>query len=117
MNINLSNIKDKSNENIFSPSCNLNVSSSSKGKSQNELDINKYVLSHKLSKPLTAKQATVSSPLRQPVLESAPPEAKLSRPGDINSYKNNASSWLNKEPGWEWDTIKGRGWRKTGDGK
>ena len=81
MNINPRNIKDKSNENnenIFSPSSNLNVFSSSKGKPQDELDTNKHVLSHKLSKLLTAKQATVSSPLWQPVLESAPPEAKLS---------------------------------------
>ena len=77
MNINLSNIKDKSNENLFSPRYNLKVSSSSKGKPQDELDTNKNVVSHKLSKSLTEKQATVSSPSHQPVLESAPPAAKV----------------------------------------
>ena len=41
MNRNPKNIKDKSNENIFPRSCNLNVSSSSKGKPQDELDTNK----------------------------------------------------------------------------
>ena len=117
MNINPSNIKDKSNENIFSPSCNLNVSSSSKGKPQDELDTNKHVSSHELSKFLTSKEVTVSSPLQRPVLQSGPPEAKLSQLGDINNNKNNVSSSSNKEPGWEWDTIKGRGWRKTGNGK
>ena len=41
--------------------------------------------------------------------------ATISRLDDINSKKNNVSSGSNKPPGWEWDTIKGRGWGWTGD--
>ena len=110
------NVKDKSYENISSPSC-LNVSSSSKGKPQDELDTNKNFVSHKLSKSFSEEQASVSSPSQQPVLESAPSEAKLSRPGNINNNINYLSSSSNKEAGWEWDTIKGRGWRETESGK
>ena len=44
MNINISNIKVKSNENMVSPSSNLKVSSSSKGTSLDELDTNKQSL-------------------------------------------------------------------------
>ena len=96
-------------------SSNLKVSSSSKGTSLDELDTDKK--SRNLSKSSFAKPITVSSPLWEPVLESAPPATKLSRPDDIINNKNNVSSCSNKEAGWEWDTIKGRGCWGTGDGK
>ena len=115
MNINIRNTKVKRNENKVSHSSNLKVSSSSKATLLDELDTNKQ--SRKLSKSLFTKHITGGSPLWEPVLESAPPGAKLSRPDDIIINKNNVSSCSNKEPGWESDTIKGRGWGWTGDGK
>ena len=43
--------------------------------------------------------------------------ATVSRLDDINSKRNNVSCGSNKPPGWEWDTIKGRGYLRTGDRK
>ena len=99
--------KVKSNGNIFSSDNNLSIFLSSKGTPVDDTHILKYnMLSD--AKELTKKSS------EEPVIASAPAPApaKVSRLDDIINNKNNVSS-----PVCGWDSIKGRGWGWTGDGK
>ena len=69
---------------------------------------------------LSAKDVTKKSCFSEAAIASAPTPAPVaatvSRQDDINNKNNNVSFGSNKPPGWEWETIKGKGsW--TGGGK
>ena len=87
---------------------NLNVSISSKGIPLDELDTKKY-------KSSTAEKVTETCILPSglplavaPAVVAAPAHSIVSRSDEIEEKNNNLYGW---------DTIKGRGWGWTGDGK